>query len=149
MSELTLPEGTGLKDFDLGPIVRVDGDSFYRVAEHESSGMNTFFLLRATPKRRMVEKGMVTSVWDERCILLELGLRHTFLTRFLAAFQDTLNVYLVSEFVNGGTIYRHLRMAERFNRHRARVYAAQMVLVLEYLHSQQVVRVWVCARVRA
>ena len=124
---LVLPESTTVKDFDLGPIVRVDGDSYSRVAEHESAGMNVFFRLRVTPKRRMVAKDMVDAVWRERRILLDLGIQHTFVTKFLSAFQDEHNLYLVSEFINGGTIYRHIRMEERFNRHRARVYAAQMV----------------------
>lgn len=135
-----LPESTALKDFDLGPVVRVDGDSYSRVAEHDSAGMNVFFRLRITPKRRMVEKDMVQSVWRERKILLEqlAPLNHVFVTKFLAAFQDENNLYLVSEFVNGGTLYRHLRVEERFNRHRARVYAAQMVLAVDFLHTNNI-----------
>ena len=139
MTDAELPEGTGLKDFDLGPIVRVDGDSYTRVAEHNQVGMNVFFALRITPKRRMVEKDMVQSTWQERRILLELGLKHTFMTQFLTSFQDEENLYMVSEFINGGTIFRHLRMSERFNRHRARIYAAQMVLAIEFLHANNIV----------
>jgi len=43
------------------------------------------------------------------------------------------------EFVNGGEMYYHVRKDKRFDENRAKFYAAEIVLALEYLHSMGVV----------
>ena len=43
------------------------------------------------------------------------------------------------EFVGGGELYRHLRLAGSFPVPVARFYAAQVVLVLEALHSMNII----------
>jgi serine/threonine protein kinase len=55
------------------------------------------------------------------------------------AFQDEFNLYLIMEFINGGELFHHLKKETRFTEDRARFYAAEIVLALEYLHSQGVV----------
>ena len=48
-------------------------------------------------------------------------------------------VYLVMEYVIGGEFFTHLRRAGHFNNNTARFYAAQIVLIFQYLHSKDVV----------
>lgn len=43
------------------------------------------------------------------------------------------------QFVNGGELFYHLRNAGRFNEERARFYAAEMALALEFLHSKGII----------
>ena len=55
------------------------------------------------------------------------------------AFQDEFNLYLIMEFVNGGELFHHLKKETKFAESRAKFYAAEIVLALEYLHQNGVV----------
>lgn len=57
------------------------------------------------------------------------------------AFQDESRLYLIMEFVNGGELFFHLKQQGKggFPEDRARFYAAEIVLALEYLHKSGVV----------
>ena len=51
------------------------------------------------------------------------------------AFQDEERLYLIMEFVNGGELFFHLKQCRGgFDEERARFYAAEMILALDYLH---------------
>lgn len=54
-------------------------------------------------------------------------------------FQDEANLYLLLEYVQGGELFSHLRRAGRFSPDVARFYAANLILALEYLHSQDII----------
>lgn len=43
------------------------------------------------------------------------------------------------EFVNGGELFFHLNKANKFTEERAKFYAAEILLAVEYLHSQGIV----------
>ena len=45
----------------------------------------------------------------------------------------------VLEFVVGGEFFMHLRKAGRFDNNTAKFYAAQIVTVFDYLHSQDII----------
>lgn len=43
------------------------------------------------------------------------------------------------EFVNGGELFHHLKTARKFDEERAKFYAAEIILALEYLHKNGVI----------
>ena len=57
------------------------------------------------------------------------------------SFQDTSNLYMVMEFVNGGELFYHLHKdsSDGFEEDRARFYAAQIVLAIEKMHAEGVI----------
>lgn len=57
------------------------------------------------------------------------------------AFQDNQRLYLIMEFVNGGELFFHLKQQGKggFDEGRARFYASEMILALEYLHKSGVI----------
>ena len=46
---------------------------------------------------------------------------------------------MVMDFLNGGELFYHLRREQKFSEDRARFYAAEIVLALEYLHAQNII----------
>ncbi|KAL2329375.1 hypothetical protein Fmac_022802 [Flemingia macrophylla] len=59
--------------------------------------------------------------------------------RFFYSFTCRENLYLVMEYLNGGDLYSLLRNLGCLDEDMARVYIAEVVLALEYLHSLNVV----------
>ena len=65
---------------------------------------------------------------------------HPFIMGLEYAFQDADRLYMIMEFVNGGELFFHLKQQKGgFNEERARFYAAEMALALQYLHKSGVV----------
>ena len=65
---------------------------------------------------------------------------HPFIMGLEFAFQDADRLYLIMEFVNGGELFFHLKQVKGgFDENRARFYASEMMLALEYLHKSGVV----------
>ena len=65
---------------------------------------------------------------------------HPFIMGLEYAFQDSQRLYLIMEFVNGGELFFHLKQSRNgFDEGRAKFYAAEIILALEYLHKSGVV----------
>lgn len=73
---------------------------------------------------------------SERAILADVA-GHPFITNFLASFVDSDAVYLLFDYIPGGELFSYLRQLWRFDEPTSRFYAAEIVLVLEFLHEHQ------------
>ncbi|KAI7986522.1 putative serine/threonine protein kinase IREH1 [Camellia lanceoleosa] len=95
--------------------------------------------LRTSPLHSadMIRKNAVESILAERDILISV--RNPFVVRFFYSFTCRENLYLVMEYLNGGDLYSLLRNLGCLDEDVARVYIAEVVLALEYLHSLRVV----------
>jgi protein kinase A len=71
-------------------------------------------------------------VVNEKRILQALNF--PFIIRFYFSFKDNANLYIGLELIEGGELFRHLRDSERFDEKKAKFYASQIILALEYLH---------------
>lgn len=71
-------------------------------------------------------------VVNEKRILQSLNF--PFIIRFYFSFKDNANLYIGLELIEGGELFRHLRDSEKFDEKKAKFYASQIVLALEYLH---------------
>lgn len=66
-------------------------------------------------------------------------LRHPFLVELRCAFQTKDRLAFVMEYISGGELFFHLSRDRRFAEPRARFYAAEMVLALQYLHGRGII----------
>ena len=55
------------------------------------------------------------------------------------AFQTRKHYCIALEYCPGGDLYTHLHMSESFSEEKISFYASQLVLALEYLHSQNII----------
>ncbi|KAG0501738.1 hypothetical protein HPP92_001810 [Vanilla planifolia] len=88
-------------------------------------------------KADMIRKNAVESILAERNILISA--RNPFVVRFYYSFTCRENLYLVMEYLNGGDLYSLLRNLGCLCEEMARLYMAEVVLALEYLHSLNVI----------
>ncbi|KAK7743923.1 cytochrome c oxidase subunit 1 [Cytospora paraplurivora] len=94
------------------------------------------FALKILRKTEVIKLKQIDHVRHERGILGEVS-GHPFITNLLASFSDSDNLFLLLDYVPGGELFSYLRKFRRFNEAMARYYAAEIVLVLEYLHEKQ------------
>jgi len=93
--------------------------------------------MKVIDKKYVVEKNEVQHTISERNILTKVN--HPFIMKLFYAFQTEDKLYLVLEYVNGGELYYHLQLSGHFTPDRARFYAAEMVLAMEYLHKNGII----------
>ncbi len=95
------------------------------------------YAMKCIDKYTVWSKGAVQRTLQELRILSRVS--HPNVLRSIAAFQDTTNLYLVTELCAGGSIETLLRRRTRLDVESARFVTAQLVLALSHIHSIGVV----------
>ncbi|XP_022020720.1 probable serine/threonine protein kinase IREH1 isoform X1 [Helianthus annuus] len=126
---------TSIDDFEI--IKPISRGAFGRVFLAKKRTTGDLFAIKVLKKADMIRKNAVESILAERDILISV--RNPFVVRFFYSFTCRENLYLVMEYLNGGDLYSLLRNLGCLDEDVARVYIAEVVLALEYLHSLQVV----------
>jgi len=90
-------------------------------------------------KQLLIERNEVDHIWQERNVLSRL--KHPFLINLHYAYQTEQHIYYLLDFVNGGDLFGYLQEQEnkRFSEDSVRFYAAQLLILLEYLHTNNVI----------
>ncbi|OVA19533.1 Protein kinase domain [Macleaya cordata] len=126
---------TSIEDFEI--IKPISRGAFGRVFLARKRATGDLFAIKVLKKADMIRKNAVESILAERNILISV--RNPFVVRFFYSFTCRENLYLVMEYLNGGDLYSLLRNLGCLEEDMARVYIAEVVLALEYLHSMNVI----------
>lgn len=90
--------------------------------------------MKVMRKDRILGKDHAEYVQTEKSILTRI--KHPYVVELRYSFQTPQKLYLLLEFVNGGHLYYQLIRQGIFSEKVAQLYAAELVLALEHLHSQ-------------
>jgi protein kinase A len=131
--KLTLADFRRVRTLGTGTFARV---VLVRPATGTESDRQNVYALKILRKTEVIKLRQIDHVRHERAILSEVS-GHPFITNLLASFSDADFLYLLLDYVPGGELFSYLRKWRRFDEDMARFYAAEIVLVLEYLHEQQ------------
>ena len=132
------------EDFDLvktlgtGTFARV---WLAKIAKHKNyqkgnNDTNKVFALKILRKVDVIRLKQVEHVRNERNILAAVA-GHPFITTMIASFQDNDTLYMLLDYCPGGEVFSYLRRARRFNETTSQFYAAEIVLILEFLHEKE------------
>ncbi|KIX95752.1 cAMP-dependent protein kinase type 2 [Fonsecaea multimorphosa CBS 102226] len=111
--------------------------SFGRVHLVQSKHNQRFYAIKVLKKAQVVKMKQIEHTNDERRMLQRV--KHPFLITLWGTFQDSKNLYMVMDFIEGGELFSLLRKSQRFPNPVAKFYAAEVTLALEYLHGQNII----------
>ncbi|ROV95356.1 hypothetical protein VSDG_06013 [Cytospora chrysosperma] len=132
--KLRLDDFSRVRTLGTGTFARV---CLVRLASPQNEAERTkVFALKILRKTEVIKLKQIDHVRHEREILGDVS-GHPFITNLLASFSDSDHLFLLLDYVPGGELFSYLRKFRRFNEPMARYYAAEIVLVLEYLHEKQ------------
>ena len=100
-----------------------------------------YFAMKVISKKIFINEINEGLVLTERKILQNFNkdTSFPFIPRLKYSFQDENNVYLVTDFYQGGELYFHLKKVGHFNEKATKFYLAQIVLIIEYLHNNKII----------
>ncbi|XP_049775598.1 cAMP-dependent protein kinase catalytic subunit 3-like [Schistocerca nitens] len=125
----------GLKDFDI--IKTIGTGTFGRVCLCREKSTGKYGAMKILAIGDVIRLKQVEHVKNEKNILQEV--RHPFIISLRWHYRDDTCLYMLFDYVCGGELFSYLRNAGRFSNSTANFYTAEIVLALEYLHSQSVV----------
>ncbi|TLD11482.1 hypothetical protein E2P81_ATG10358 [Venturia nashicola] len=126
-------------DFDL--LKTLGTGTFARVwlakfAGRKATEKNQVFALKVLRKVDVIRLKQVEHVRNERNVLAAVA-GHPFITTMIASFQDADTLYMLLDYCPGGEVFSYLRRARRFNEPTSQFYAAEICLILEFLHDKE------------
>jgi serine/threonine protein kinase len=107
--------------------------TFGKVLLVKKNSNHKFYAMKILKKSVVKLKNQVFHTKTERQILERFA--HPFIVHLQYAFQDENKLYLVTEFMQGGELFYHLRKEGIFRESRARFYLCEIILALEHLHN--------------
>lgn len=119
-------------------IIKVIGKgSFGKVFLVRDKASGILYAMKVLKKDYIIRKNQVEHTKTERSVLGYA--RHPFIVGLNMAFQTADKLFFVLDYCGGGELFFHLGKVGRFPEERARFYAAQIVLALEYVHKLGVI----------
>lgn len=112
--------------------------SFGKVLLAELKGHGKFFAIKCLKKDVVLEDDDVESTVIERKMLV-LGNRHPFLCKLFCTFQTESHLFFAMEYLNGGDLMFQIQQSGKFDQDRARFYAAEIVIVLTFMHKNGII----------
>jgi serine/threonine protein kinase len=124
-----------VKDFDLLKVV--GRGNFGKVMQVRKRDTQRIYAMKVLRKDAVIAADAVKHTLSESSVLRRIN--HPFIVNLKYAFQTKDKLYMILDYLNGGELFFHLSNVDRFPESRAKMYAAEIVLALGYLHENQIV----------
>lgn len=124
-----------MADFEILTVLGLG--SFGRVMKVRQKKTGNIYAMKVLDKQQIVSNRMITHTQAEKSILSEIN--HPFIVTLHYAFQTKKHLVLVLDFLCGGELFFHLQRNKRFSESRAKFYAAEIGLALEYIRQKNII----------
>jgi serine/threonine protein kinase len=123
------------EDFHLRALI--GKGSFGKVMMVEKKDTGQIYAMKVLRKEAIIARKQVAHTMAERNILHKVS--HPFIVTLHFAFQTEAKLYMVLDYVNGGELFFHLKNDGKFSEPRVKLYAAEITMALQHLHSLNIV----------
>ncbi|KAJ3308049.1 camp-dependent protein kinase catalytic subunit [Boothiomyces sp. JEL0838] len=125
-----------LSDYE---ILRLAGKGgFAKVYQIRRKADGKIFALKVMKKEVLRKMKQVVHVMNEKHIL-EKSVGGNFIVQFLGGFQDSLNIFMIQEYLPGGDLFNYIKSCGFLTEDHARYYATEIYMGLNFLHSKGIV----------
>jgi len=138
------PSGGGSRSLDTTEAVAAaSADGISHARRGSGSGAvrapppGRLYALKELKKATLLRLNQTRNVVYERAVMA--AVRHPFLLRLVATFQDDTKLYMLTDYVHGGELFNLLGDLETLPSYHARFYAACVLCGLAHLHSLGIV----------
>ena len=98
---------------------------------------NRFYAMKVLFKSIIKQREEEEHTISERLLMAKLN--HPLIVKMHFCFQDPKNLYFIMDLIQGGDLLYHLRLHNRFDDEKTRFYIAELILILEFLHENNVI----------
>ena len=129
------PFGIKLKVTDFQKLKLLGKGSFGEVYLVKFKKNNKIYAMKILDKNDIIEKHQEEHTKIERDLLTRINC--PFIVNIKFAFQDKDNLYIITDFMQGGELFFHLHKEKRFKDEKAKFYIIEIILAIEYLHKNK------------
>eukprot|EP00854_Cymbomonas_tetramitiformis_P028274 gene28274-35026_t len=122
-------------DFFMGDVMGTG--SFSSVVKAQRKGTSEWYALKIMDKKQLVREKKELYIKNERSILDRLT--YDGVVRLCFTFQDTHSLYMGLELCEQGELFSQVKRKGKMPFQEAQFYAAEIVLILEYIHFEGVI----------
>ncbi|EGR29368.1 protein kinase domain protein [Ichthyophthirius multifiliis] len=98
---------------------------------------NKYYAMKMIKKEKLQKQRQIDNVLIERNVLE--GMNHPFIIKLYYSFQTQYKFYFILEYCPGGELFSLLKKCQVFTEDQTRFYIAQIIVALEYLHSNDII----------
>jgi serine/threonine protein kinase len=130
-----LPKNLNIRDYELRQTIGKGSHSIIKLSKATQS--NKFFAVKKIKKSEIISLNQINRIYNE---IMALSLcESVYIQKYQGFAMDEKFIYILTELVTGGGLYPLLREEGKFPFPQAAVYAAEVVLILEQLHSKNII----------
>lgn len=119
-------------------ILSVLGRGHYgKVMLVQKKDTDEFFAIKTIRKDRVAKSDKLQAIMNERNLLMRA--KHPFIIQMKFAFQTSRKFYFGMEYAPGGEMFSLQRKLKKLPPAKVRIYIAEMVLAIEYLHKNGII----------
>jgi serine/threonine protein kinase len=124
-----------INDYEVKEVIR--NLTLGRIKLAKNKRTNELIALKILDKSQILKTNRIQHISNELKILPILD--HPSIISFLGANHDEKYIYLAFEFLPGGDLFSLLKLENKLSTEKAQFYAGQIVFVIDYLHSKNIV----------
>ena len=98
---------------------------------------NRLYAMKVLSKKSLKSQNMIQYTKTERDVLCII--KHPFVVRLHFALQNSEKLFMVMKYCPGGDLADVIKKEKRISEERARIYVAEVLLALEYLHKKNII----------
>ena len=131
------PLGVKLTFHDFEKLKVLGKGSFGEVLLVKLKANNKYYAMKILTKKHVKLRHQEKHTKTERDLMVKINC--PFIVNIKFAFQDAVNLYIITEFMQGGELFFHLHKEKRFSDEKTKFYVIEIILAIEFLHKNKMI----------